>query len=150
MKKINKFCLLLIAVICIFSVLPAAYADNNTTADEITQKRYESMCAFAEEHFEDLTLPEYEDMIITESDKLMFVQAKHGRAKAQEMLDAPDGEVCAAVNDLSQVKVYAQKDGYSFVIIMEDVDGTMGWVETQYLTDNWSYSLCHGRTLNSY
>lgn len=150
MKKKNKFCLLLIAVICIFSVLSAAYADGNLTADEITQKRYESMCAFAEEHFEDLTLPEYEDMIITESDKLMFVQAKHGRAKAQEMLDAPDGDVCAAVNDLSQVKVYAQKDGYSFVIIMEDVDGTMGWVETQYLTDNWSYSLCHGRTINSY
>jgi hypothetical protein len=152
MKKLYKIAVLLLALICAVSAaVPYACADDNSSAEEATQKRYEGMCAFAEEHFEDLTLPEYEDMIVTEKDKLMFVQSEHGFVRAQKMFTAPDGEeVCAGVNELSQVKVFAQKGDYSFVIIMEDVDGTMGWVETEYLTDSWNYNISMGRTINSY
>ncbi len=151
MKKFYRIAVLMLALICAVSVaVPYAYADDNSSAEDATQKRYDGMCAFAEEHFEELTLPEYEDMIVTEKDKLMFVQSEHGFVRAQKMLTAPDGEVCAAVNELSQVKVFAQKGDYSFVIIMEDVDGTMGWVETEYLTDSWNYNLSMGRTINSY
>lgn len=151
MKKFNRLLALTLAMICAFSFISAAAcAEEASKAEEATKKRYEEMCSFAAEHFPDLKLPEYEDMIVTEKDELMFVQSKYGIAKAQKMLDEPNGNVCAGVKDLSQVKVFARRGNYSFVIIMEDVDGTMGWIDNDYLTDNWNYNLCMGRTINSW
>lgn len=135
---------------CLFSLTAAACADDASKAEEATEERYEWMCSFAKEYFEDLTLPKYEDMVVSEKDKLMFVQSKYGIARAQDMLDAPAGTQCSAVKELSQVKVFAEKDGYSFVIIMEDVDGTMGWIDSEYLTDSWNYNLSMGRTINGW
>ena len=151
MKKLKRLLALTLAMICIFSFISAAAcAENSSEAENATKKRYEEMCSFAEEHYPDLKLPEYEDMIVTEKDKLMFVQSKYGIAKAQKMLNEPDGIECARVKDLSQVKVFAQRGDYSFVIIMEDVDGTMGWIDSAYLTDSWNYNLCMGRTINNW
>ena len=151
MKKLNRLLALTIAMLCVFSLISAAAcAEELSKAEKATKERYERMCSYAAEYYSDLILPEYEDMIVSEKDELLFVQSKYGRAKDQKMLDAPDGNECARVKDLSQVKVYAQKDDYSFVIIMEDVDGTMGWIENAYLTDSWNYNLCMGRTINNW
>lgn len=150
MKKLNRFLALILSILCISSLLStAAFADDESDAEIATLTRYLGMVEFAEEYFEDLTLPEYEDMILSEEDTILFVQSKYGLVKAQKMLDAPDGNECARVKDQSRVKVFAQKDDYSFVIIMEDVDGTMGWIENAYLTDSWNYNLCMGRTINN-
>ena len=151
MKKFNRLLTLILSMLCVFSLVSAvACAENTSEAEEATQKRYDVMCSFAAEYYEDLTLPEYEDMVVTEKSEILFVQSKYGIAKAQKMFDAPDGNECARVRDLSRVMVLARKGDYSFVILMEDVDGTMGWIENAYLTENWNYNLCHGRTTNNW
>lgn len=120
---------------------------NQQTVAEI----YEDLILRAYEFDEDILLPELKHMNDLDDIKIRYVQAKRGFARAQSIYLGPDDSESApryAVKDGNKVMVYAKYKDYSFVEIMmndRDSEGTIGWIPTTYLTDNWSMSISRNR-----
>ena len=164
MKKTMKLIAMVLAIGCICSLFGTmAYADLKSGSEKFegvskSQKNqqtvaeiYEDIIYRAYEFDEDILLPELKHMNDLDDIKIKYVQAKRGFARAQSIYLGPDDSESApryAVKDGNKVMVYAKYKDYSFVEIMmndRESEGTIGWIPTTYLTDNWSMSISRNR-----
>lgn len=164
MKKTIRFTALLLAMVSIFSVFgAAAFADGLRTGSEMFEgvsksekdmekvmEIYEDITYRAYIFDEDIALPELEHMNEYDDIKIKYVQTRKGFAYTEALYTAPYKEADRpwAVTDATKVKVYAKYRDFSFVEVMlnkNESEGTIGWIPTAVLVDNWSSNLSVNR-----
>lgn len=161
MKKIIAMVLVLVCMCSLFVTMASAELKTGSEKFEGISKSqkdqqavaeiYEDLIYRAYEFDEDILLPELKHMNDLDDIKIKYVQGKRGFARAQSIYLGPDDSEAApryAVKDGNKVMVYAKYKDYSFVEIMmndKESEGTIGWIPTTYLTDNWSMAVSRNR-----
>lgn len=164
MKKVARFVAFILAIGCACSLFgPMAFADLKSGSEKFegvsrnekdskkVEEIYQDIIYRAYEFDEDILLPELKHMNDLDDIKIKYVQAKRGFARAQSIYLGPDDSESApryAVKDGNKVMVYAKYKDFSFVEIMmndKESEGTIGWIPTTYLTDNWSMAVSRNR-----
>lgn len=162
MRRITKIVAMLLAVVCMYSLLGTmAFADlqsgsekfEGVSTNEKNQQKvaeiYDDIIYRAYEFDEEILLPELKHMNDLDDIKIKFVQAKRGFARGQSIYVGPDdSEPRWSVKDGAKVKVYAKYKDYSFVEVMlndKESEGTIGWIPTTYLVNKWSMAVSRDR-----